>query len=147
MDRARIWPDFRDAWILFEDADVIAIDKPVGVSSQAADPEQPDDVVTRLKRFLSARSGGSDAYLGVHQRLDRETSGVLVFARRSEANAGARGAVRGADGAEDLRRVRHRLAARRERATLRDALAPDRDGADARRVGARGPAGARPCRP
>ncbi len=95
MDRARVWPDFRDAWILFEDADVIAIAKPVGVSSQAADPESPDDIVTRLKRFLAARapagseadpSHAGDAYVGVHQRLDRETSGVLVFARRREAN-------------------------------------------------------------
>jgi 23S rRNA (cytosine1962-C5)-methyltransferase len=128
MDRARVWPDFRDTWILFEDADVIAIDKPVGVSSQAADPAHPDDVVTRLKRFLSARSGGSDAYLGVHQRLDRETSGVLVFARRREANAGLAAQF-------EKRTVRKTYVAcvtgwpaGRERETLRDALAPDRDG-------------------
>ncbi len=84
MDRTRLWPDFRDAWILHEDADVVAIDKPEGISSQAADPDRPDDVVTRLGRFLGAR--GSDAYLGVHQRLDRDTSGVLLYARRREAN-------------------------------------------------------------
>ena len=59
MDPLRVWPDFRDDWVLFEDADVIAIDKPVGVSSQAADPTSPDDVVTRLKRHLAARSGVS----------------------------------------------------------------------------------------
>ena len=140
MDRSLVWPDFRDAWVLFEDADIIAIDKPVGVSSQAADPGNPDDVVTRLKRFLGARPGGVDTYLGVHQRLDRETSGVLVFARRREANVGLAAQFEG-------RKVRKAYVAgvtgwpaSRKHATLRDVLAPDRDGrmrvASAREKGA-----------
>lgn len=72
--------------MLFEDADVIAVHKPAGVSSQAADPERPDDVVTRLHAFLAARDGRA-AYLGVHQRLDRDTSGVMLFTKRAELNA------------------------------------------------------------
>ena len=106
----------------------MAIDKPVGVSSQAADPDSPDDIVTRLKRFLATRPGGADPYLGVHQRLDRETSGVLVFARRRQANAGLAAQF-------ERRTVRKTYvacvtgwSAKRERETLRDALAPDRDG-------------------
>jgi 23S rRNA (cytosine1962-C5)-methyltransferase len=128
MDLLRVWPDFRDGWILFEDDDIIAVDKPVGVSSQAADPANPDDVVTRLKRFLAARSGGGDAYLGVHQRLDRDTSGVLVYARRREANPGLAAQFEG-------RKVRKTYVAcvtgwpaKRKRATLRDALVRDREG-------------------
>jgi 23S rRNA (cytosine1962-C5)-methyltransferase len=81
LDRRLIWPDFRDPWIVHDDADLLVIDKPEGVPSQAADPERPDDVVTRLRAHL----GGT--YLGVHQRLDQDTSGLLVFARRREANA------------------------------------------------------------
>ncbi len=126
MERARVWPDFRDAWLLYEDADLIAIDKPVGVSSQAADPQNPDDIVTRLKRSLAAR--GDDTYLGVHQRLDRDTSGVLVFARRREANAWLAAQF-------ERRTVRKTYIAcvtgwpsKRRETTLRDALAPDRDG-------------------
>src|SRR6185437_164758 len=91
VDRARVWPDFRREAVIFEDADLLVVDKPVGVSSQAADPDHPDDLVTRLRRYLAAADGTEgtdDAYVGVHQRLDRETSGVLVFARRREANAG-----------------------------------------------------------
>lgn len=86
MERARIWPDFRAEHVLFEDADIIAVHKPAGVSSQAADPERPDDVVTRLHAFLAARDGKA-AYLGVHQRLDRDTSGVMLFTKRAEHNA------------------------------------------------------------
>jgi 23S rRNA (cytosine1962-C5)-methyltransferase len=82
MDRSAIWPDFRDAWIVDEDRDLLVVNKPEGVPSQSADPGRADDVVTRLRRYL----GG--AYLGVHQRLDQGTSGVLIFARRREANGG-----------------------------------------------------------
>jgi 23S rRNA (cytosine1962-C5)-methyltransferase len=85
MDRLRVWPDFNDAWIVHEDEDIVVIDKPAGVPSQAADPERPDDIVTRLQRHLARRA--AEPYLGVHQRLDKDTSGLLVFARRREANA------------------------------------------------------------
>ncbi len=128
MDLFRVWPDFREAWILFEDDDVIAVDKPAGISSQAADPAHPDDVVTRLKRFLTARSGGADAYLGVHQRLDRDTSGVLVYARRRQANPGLAAQFEGRTVRKTYVACVTGWPAKRPRATLRDALAPDRDG-------------------
>ncbi len=85
VDRARLWPDFRDDWIVREDDTLIFIDKPTGISSQAAEPDRPDDIVTRLKRYLLGK--GLDPYLGTHQRLDRDTSGLLVYARKKEANA------------------------------------------------------------
>src|SRR5690242_2590334 len=81
MDRAHIWPAFDDAWILHRDVDLLVVDKPARVPTQAADPGRPDDLVTRLREHL-----GID-YLGVHQRLDRDTSGVLLFTARREANA------------------------------------------------------------
>jgi|GEM_PF-75199 len=87
IDRARIWPSFRSEHVLFEDSDVIVIHKPAGVSSQAADSARPDDVVTRLRMFLAERDGTEDPYLGVHQRLDRDTSGVMLFTKTKQANA------------------------------------------------------------
>jgi 23S rRNA (cytosine1962-C5)-methyltransferase len=90
MNRVRSWPDFRQEHILYEDDDLIAVHKPAGVSSQAAQPDRPDDLVTRLRSFLAEREGKDLAsiYLGVHQRLDRDTSGVVLFTKRQEANAG-----------------------------------------------------------
>jgi 23S rRNA (cytosine1962-C5)-methyltransferase len=82
MDRAAIWPAFRAEDVLFEDEDLLVVHKPAGVPSQAALPERPDDLVTRLREHL-----GGEAYLGVHQRLDQGTSGVVLFTRRPEANA------------------------------------------------------------
>ena len=122
MDRSRLWPDFDDAWIVHADEDIVVIDKPVGMPSQSADPEMPDDVVTRLRAHLGAE------YLGVHQRLDRETSGVLVMTRRRQANARMAAQFEG-------REVKKRYLAGvvgwpegRGAATLRDALAPGDDG-------------------
>lgn len=89
VERRRIWPDFRAEHVLFEDEDLIAVHKPVGVPSQSAQPDRPDDLVHRLRAFLALRDGTSPerVYLGVHQRLDQPTSGVVLFTKRSEVNA------------------------------------------------------------
>lgn len=70
--------------ILFEDADLIVVDKPYGLATHAPEPDRRDDILSFLKEHL-ARAGAS-TYLGIHQRLDRDTSGVLLFSRRKEAN-------------------------------------------------------------
>jgi 23S rRNA (cytosine1962-C5)-methyltransferase len=138
MDRLRVWPDFRDAWILYEDQDILVVDKPAGVPSQAADPDRPDDVVTRLGRHLAVR--GHSPYLGVHQRLDRDTSGLLVFARRREANAALATQFEGRAVDKTYLACVSGWAGR-DRATLRHAVAPD--GAGAMRVVAERAAGAK----
>lgn len=91
MDRARVWPMFRGEDVVFEDDDLLVVGKPAGVPSQAAQPERPDDLVTRLRGWLAERRGapgaGAPPYLGVHQRLDRDTSGLVLFTKRPEVNA------------------------------------------------------------
>jgi 23S rRNA (cytosine1962-C5)-methyltransferase len=126
MDRARVWPEFRESWIVYQDADLVAIDKPVGVSSQAADPERPDDIVGRLRRYLTLRD--EDAYLGTHQRLDRDTSGLLVLTRRREVNASVAAQFEGRAVAKTYVACVSGWPSRRERATLRDFVAPGHDG-------------------
>ncbi len=92
---ALVFPDFQDAWILHMSDDLIVVDKPSGVPTQAPSPEEPEDLVSRLKRHLAARTLEPDPYLGVHQRLDRDTSGLVVFARRREANRALASAFEG----------------------------------------------------
>ena len=70
---------------LHQDADLLVVDKPAGLPMHAgADPNRPN-LVDAIGKQL--RAAGEDPYLGVHQRLDRDTSGVVLFARRPEANA------------------------------------------------------------
>lgn len=71
--------------ILFEDDHFIAAEKPAGLPSQATvDPRRPD-FYTLLKKQLQAERG-TDFYLGLHHRLDRGTSGVMIFAKNKIAN-------------------------------------------------------------
>jgi len=76
--------------VLYEDADLIVIDKPVNVSTHAPDAGRTDDALTRLRMALAERDRVplEAVYLGIHQRLDRDTSGVLLFTRRKSANPG-----------------------------------------------------------
>jgi 23S rRNA (cytosine1962-C5)-methyltransferase len=75
--------------VLFEDRDLVVIDKPADMSTHAPDAARFDDAVSRLSLAIAERDGvaAKDVYLGIHQRLDRDTSGVLMFTRRKSANA------------------------------------------------------------
>ena len=75
------------ARILFEDEWLIVVDKPVGLPTQPTLDESRANVFGTLKAFLQKRDGGSP-YLGLHHRLDRDTSGVLLFTKSEKANAG-----------------------------------------------------------
>ncbi len=74
--------------VLYEDEWVIAVSKPPGLPSQATLDQARDHLVACIKRFLSRRDQVTAPYLGQHHRLDRDTSGVMIFAKRKEANAG-----------------------------------------------------------
>jgi 23S rRNA (cytosine1962-C5)-methyltransferase len=69
--------------ILHQDPDLIVVDKPAGIPTHATDPRDP--YAGDALRILQAQTG--QPYLGMHQRLDAETSGVLLFAARRAANA------------------------------------------------------------
>lgn len=72
--------------IVFSDRDVVVVDKPAGMLSVADEPGNKDTLVDRTRILLRRMGGrGSDRELGVVHRLDKETSGLMVFARTLEA--------------------------------------------------------------
>jgi 23S rRNA pseudouridine1911/1915/1917 synthase len=73
--------------VLFEDEDLIVIDKPAGIPAQPTLDEARDNLFAAVKRFLSRRDRVVEPYVGVHQRLDRDTSGVVLFTKSSRVNA------------------------------------------------------------
>jgi 23S rRNA pseudouridine1911/1915/1917 synthase len=80
LDRtARRAPDLP---ILFEDDNLIAVDKPPGLLTVATAAEKTDTAFVRLKTILEGRRAGRPY---VVHRLDRETSGLLLFARTPQA--------------------------------------------------------------
>jgi RluA family pseudouridine synthase len=66
--------------ILLDDGPLLAFDKPCGVSSIPARGEPPG---ASLLELASAREGGK---LFVVHRLDKDTSGVILFARTAAAH-------------------------------------------------------------
>jgi RluA family pseudouridine synthase len=79
----------RSSWIVYEDDDLIAINKPPGIPSQpTVDPNRPN-AFDLCRNFLKQRANVThQVYLGQHHRLDRDTSGVLIFTKRETANEG-----------------------------------------------------------
>ena len=72
--------------ILQEDGWLVAIDKPAGLASQVPRERRPGELTApeRLAVQLAARDGRRGEVLLIH-RLDRLTSGVLLFARQHDA--------------------------------------------------------------
>jgi RluA family pseudouridine synthase len=73
--------------ILFEDEDLIFIDKPPGLPAQPTLDEARDSLFGAVGRFFVSRDGIARPYVGVHQRLDRDTSGVVLFTKSRRVNA------------------------------------------------------------
>jgi 23S rRNA pseudouridine1911/1915/1917 synthase len=73
--------------ILCEDGPVVAVNKPPGLISQGA-PEGVDSLVHQVKDYLRLKyDKPGNVYLGVPHRIDRPTSGVVVFSRNSKCAA------------------------------------------------------------
>ena len=76
--------------VLYEDADLIVIDKPAGMAAHPA-PGSPDGTLVNalLHHCRGGLSGiGGVARPGIVHRLDKETSGVMVAAKTDQAHAG-----------------------------------------------------------
>jgi 23S rRNA pseudouridine1911/1915/1917 synthase len=93
--------------VVFHDRDVVVVDKPAGMLS-VADEEGNKDTLVDYTRTLLRRvdKGGVDAPLGVVHRLDRDTSGLMMFAR----TANAKRVLAAAFEAHDIERIYHAIA-------------------------------------
>ena len=93
--------------IAFLDRDVVVVDKPVGMLSIAYEPGDKDTLVDCTRTVLRRMGGrGFDLQLGVVHRLDKETSGLMVFARTVAAKRILALQFR----AHDIERVYHAIA-------------------------------------
>jgi 23S rRNA pseudouridine1911/1915/1917 synthase len=64
---------------VYEDDDLIVVDKPAGLLTIATERERHRTAYRMLADYVAAQPGGRRLFI-VH-RLDRETSGLLVFAK------------------------------------------------------------------
>jgi 23S rRNA pseudouridine1911/1915/1917 synthase len=73
--------------ILYEDQDVVVVDKPAGMLVHAGAGHSSGTLVNALlHRFERLSSGTADLRPGIVHRLDKDTSGVLAVARNDKAH-------------------------------------------------------------
>jgi 23S rRNA pseudouridine1911/1915/1917 synthase len=70
--------------VLHEDPDCIVVDKPAGLLTLPTAQREKDTLMSRVSAYLQHRYRRRP-YVGVVHRLDKDTSGALVFARSREA--------------------------------------------------------------
>jgi len=93
--------------IAYFDRDVVVVDKPAGMLSIAYEPGDKDTLVDCTRTLLRRMGGrGFAPQLGVVHRLDKETSGLMVFARTMNAKRVLAVQFR----AHDIERVYHAIA-------------------------------------
>jgi len=74
--------------VLYEDEDVIAINKPAGMTVHAGAGNSSGTLVNALLgRGLELSKGGDPLRPGIVHRLDKETSGVILVAKNDAAHA------------------------------------------------------------
>ena len=77
-----------DEAIVFVDRDVVVVDKPAGMLSVADEPGNKETLADYLRTVLRRMDKrGVDAPVGVVHRLDRDTSGLIMFARTPHAKS------------------------------------------------------------
>jgi len=67
--------------ILFEDETLLVVDKPAGLLSMATDKEKERTAYFMATEYVREKTGGR---IFIVHRLDRDTSGVLLFAKNEE---------------------------------------------------------------
>ncbi len=93
--------------IAYVDRDVVVVDKPPGMLSVADEPGNKETLAEYTRTLLRRMGGrGSDVGLGVVHRLDKDTSGLMVFTRTADAKRILAAQFR----AHDIDRVYHAIA-------------------------------------
>ena len=83
--------------VIYEDNHVIVVVKPSGIPSQA-DKSGDLDMLTLVKSYIKEKYNKPGAvYLGLVHRLDRMTSGLMVFAKTSKAASRLSNSIREGD--------------------------------------------------
>ncbi|WP_312445022.1 RluA family pseudouridine synthase [Lacrimispora sp.] len=74
-----------DLNILYEDEEILVVEKPVGIESQSARSFDPD-MVSEVKKHINTLSPKQgEPYVGVIHRLDKPVGGVMVYAKTKGA--------------------------------------------------------------
>lgn len=72
--------------IVYEDEWLIIVDKPAGIPTQPTVDPTRANLFELVRRMLAKRDKVEDPYVGLHHRLDRDTSGLVLFTKKTDVN-------------------------------------------------------------
>ncbi len=87
LERSRPRPDRvgRKLRILYEEDDLLIVDKPAGVLTQPTTLREPDTLLERAGQYLKRVRGRERPYVGIVHRIDQWTSGAILIVTRPAA--------------------------------------------------------------
>jgi RluA family pseudouridine synthase len=71
--------------VLYEDRDILVVDKPAGLLTIGTDSEKTRTAYFIVTNYVRRGHGKSRNRIFIVHRLDRETSGILIFAKNIQA--------------------------------------------------------------
>jgi 23S rRNA pseudouridine1911/1915/1917 synthase len=77
--RPRIATASRKLDVLFEDRQILIVNKPSGLLTQPTTNRERDTLLERAGRYLMRKRGFDQPYVGIVHRLDKDTTGVILL--------------------------------------------------------------------
>ena len=71
--------------VLFEDGQILIVNKPAGLLTQPTQARERDTLLERAGRYLSRKHGTAKPYVGIVHRLDRDTTGAILLVTSQRA--------------------------------------------------------------
>jgi 23S rRNA pseudouridine1911/1915/1917 synthase len=84
-NRPRIGTVDRRLTVLYEDRDILLVDKPAGLLVQPTPARERDTLLERAGRYQLHKRGVKKPYVGIVHRIDQQTSGVMLLVTNPRA--------------------------------------------------------------
>jgi len=78
-NRPRAGTAVRRLDVLYEDAQILIVNKPARLLTQPTPARERDTLVERAGRYLARKHGTKRPYVGIVHRLDQDTTGVILL--------------------------------------------------------------------
>ncbi|MBV8127438.1 MAG: RluA family pseudouridine synthase, partial [Planctomycetaceae bacterium] len=84
-NRPRAGTTARRLHVLYEDPQILIVNKPARVLTQPTPARERDTLLERAGRYLARKHGHKRPYVGIVHRLDQDTTGVILMVANARA--------------------------------------------------------------